>query len=118
MTVEADLFNAIKGLVSNRAYPDVAPVGTAKPYLVFTQAGGVSVTFLENAVPDKKNGRFQIGVWATTRAQAASIALQVESAIVTSTTFQGKPLDAPVSVYEADTQLYGSLQDFSIWSTR
>lgn len=116
--VEGDIFNTLKGLVANRCYPDVAPSGAVKPYMVYQQVGGEAPTFLERAQPSKKNGRFQVSVWSTTRAEAANIALQAEAAMVAATAFDAKPVGAPIAVYDDETQLRGSLQDFTVWSDR
>jgi hypothetical protein len=115
MTVEADIFNRLKALVSNRVYPDVAPEGALKPYITYQQVGGEGVNFMENAVPSKKNGRFQFNVWATTRAEAASLSRQVEDSLVTSPVLLATVMGAPVATYEEDTKLYGTRQDFGIW---
>lgn len=113
MTVEADIFNALKAITANRAYPDVAPVGAARPYLTYQQVGGDAVNFLEGANPGKRNGRFQVNAWADTRAAAASIARQAEDAMRTA--FKCEVLGGLVSVFEQDTKLYGTRQDFSVW---
>lgn len=115
MTVEADLFNALKTLVSNRVYPDVAPAGVAKPYITYQMVGGSAVNFLESATVGKRNGRFQVNVWAATRAEAMSLCRSVEDAMVTNTTLRAYVLGAPVSTYEQDTLLYGTRQDYSVW---
>lgn len=115
MTIEADLFNAIKGLVSNRVYPDVAPLGAVKPYLTYQQVGGDAVNFVDPTAPSKKNGRFQINVWGTTRSAVATLARQVEDTLRGTAGLQTTVLGAPVATYEQDTQLYGSRQDFSFW---
>lgn len=115
MTVEADLFAAIKSLTANRVYPDVAPVDAAKPYITYQQVGGEAVNFMESAAPGKRNGRFQINCWAETRVAAMSLARQAEDALIESTTLRAYVLGAPVAIYEEDTKLYGTRQDFSIW---
>lgn len=115
MTVEAEIFSALKGLVANRVYPDVAPDLTPRPYIVYQQVGGVAVNFVEPAVPNKKAGRFQVSVWADTRAQAATLARQVEDTLRLVPELQTTVLGAPVSAYEADTKLRGTHQDFSFW---
>ena len=115
MTVEADLFTALKTLVSNRMFPDVAPLGTAKPYLTYQQVGGTAVSFLESGVVGKRNGRFQINAWANTRVEAASLSRSVEDTLVTSAPLRAYVLGAPVASYEPETLLYGTRQDFSIW---
>jgi hypothetical protein len=118
MTVEADIFTALGGLVANRVFPDVAPIATARPYITYSQIGGRALTYLENAVPSKQNGRFQINVWANTRASASATMLLVESAMVSATAFQARPQSAPSTGYDNDMLVYTSLQDFSVWSTR
>lgn len=118
MTVEADLFAALSPLVAGRVYPDVAPNSAAMPYLVYQQVGGDTVSFLERSMPSKKNGYFQATVWATTRAEVSALALQIESALVTSTAFQAEAKQGPVSAYTDESNTYGSHQQFSIWSDR
>ncbi len=118
MTVESDIYTALKGLVSNRCFPDVAPISTVRPYITYTQIGGEALTFIGAEVPSKKHGRFQINVWADTRASASSVMLEVESAMTLDTAFQAKPIGAASSDYDHDMTLYGSMQDFSVWSQR
>lgn len=115
MTVEADIFNVLKTLVSNRAYPDVAPLGTTRPYITYQQVGGQGVNFMEATAPSKKNARFQVNVWATTRSAAAVLSRQVEDALRTTAGLQCTVLGAPVALYEEETTLYGTRQDFSFW---
>ena len=112
MTIEADIYNALKGLASNRVYADVAPTGVARPYLTYQQVGGVGLNFLEASVPSKKNGRFQIKCWDDSRLAAAALSRQVEDAMVT--TLKAFVLGAPVAMLDADTGLRGTTQDFSL----
>ena len=116
MTTESLLFNALKGLVSNRVYPDIAPIGTVRPYLTFQQVGGASINFLGGDIPGKARARMQVNVWADTRSQAALLITQVESAIRSATALQATVLGQPVSSYELDTLLYGSRQDFDLFN--
>ncbi len=116
--VESDIFSALSPLVSGRVYPDVAPAGTAKPYMIYQQIGGRADQYLDNTLPSRKNGRFQISIWGVTRASVSALALSAEQALVASIPFQAAPIGAPASDYEPDTLLYGSRQDFSIWSSR
>lgn len=118
MSVEGDIFAAIKGLVGNRAFPDMAPLTTGKPYVTYSQIGGEAINYVENAVADLKNGRFQFNVWGDSRSQCSALMLQIEAALVTSSLFQARPVGAPSSSYDFDMAIYGSQQDFSIWSTR
>jgi hypothetical protein len=118
MTVESTLHSLLASLVASRVYPDVAPEGTARPYITYQQVGGRSPVYIEGALPTTKNGRFQLSIWSTSRASTAALALQAEAALVASTTLQAEPVGAPVAVHEPDTGLYGALQDFSVWSPR
>lgn len=118
MTVETDILAALTGIVSGRVFPDIAPVKTARPYITFQQIGGQTLQPLDNSLPDKKNGRFQVDVWASTRLQAAAIALQVEAALVGSVVFTCRAIGAHANRHEPDDGLYGTTQDFSVWSSR
>lgn len=115
MTVESDLFDRLKALVANRVYPDVAPAGAGTPYITYQQVGGDVVSFMESALPSKRNGRFQINVWAATRLTAAALMRDVEASLVTSTVLRADPQGGAVATFEPDTQLYGARQFFSIW---
>lgn len=119
MTIEKDIFDALKTLVSNRVYPDVndAPTVTT-PYIVYQEIGGEDPVFLEQAEPSKENGRFQVVYWATTRAVSKALAKQGETAMTMSTTFQAKPIGGKTSVIDDDTKLRGTRQDFTVWSDR
>lgn len=117
MTVESDLFTLLK-TVTPRVFPDFAPVTTARPYATYQQVGGEALTFIGREVPSKKNGEFQISVWADTRASAQTLILAIESAMTLATAFQAKPVSAAVCDYDADVPVYGARQDFSVWSNR
>jgi hypothetical protein len=118
MSVESDLFGLLKGLVGNRCFPDFAPLGTVRPFLTFEQVGGEALSFIDGTLPDKKNGRFEIGVYADSRASCAAIALQVESLMAAATVFQASAIHAPISDYASEVKIYSSTQNFSIFSTR
>lgn len=117
MTAESIIFDTLRGLVADRVFPDVAPEGTVRPYITFQQVGGAAVNFIDATLPSKRNGRFQLNVWADTRLQAALIARQVEDALRVAPALQTTVLGAPVADYEADTKLYGTRQDFSAWTS-
>jgi hypothetical protein len=117
MTVENSIFAALKTLVSNRVYRDIAPQSvTALPRITFQQVGGDALNFVDSAtVPSQKNGRFQVNVWAADRDSAATLARQVEDALRAYAALQTTVLGAPVAEYEEETKLYGTRQDFSFW---
>ena len=115
MTVEADIYNALKGLVADRVYPaNDVPVGVSRPYVTWQQTGGVAVNFMEATTPSIRNARIQINCWADTRLAVSSISRQVEAAMITA--LKAHVLGALIAVKEIDTGLKGTMQDFSIWS--
>lgn len=115
MTVETDLFAALGPLASNRVYPDVAPSGATYPLITYQQVGGQALAFLESAAVGKRNARFQVNVWATTRVAAAALSRSVEDTLVVSATLRAMPIGALNAEHEPDTGLFGCRQDFSIW---
>lgn len=117
MSIESILFTTLKGLVSNRVYPDVGPSGVTVPYITWQQVGGTPINFLDTAtLPSKANGRFQINTWAATRAEAATLAKQVENAVRATTSLQPTVLSQPVATTDEETGRKGYRQDFSLWN--
>jgi hypothetical protein len=117
MSVESDLNTLLKAICP-RVFPDVAPAGTATPYVTWQGIGGESVNFLDNTTGDKRNTFMQINVWSQTRLQALQTIRDIENAMRAAPTFVCRPSGEPISQYEEDTQLYGAFQRFDIWSTR
>ena len=96
-------------------YPDLAPEKTPCPYITYQQVGGEVVNFLDSTIPEKSRARFQVNVWGDTRAQVAALAKAVEDAMRGATSLQPFVENAPMTVYEQDTKLRGSIQEFSVW---
>lgn len=118
MTVEASIFLALKDLVGSRVYRDISPANvTTLPRATFQQVGGEAVNFVDPTVPSKKNARFQVNFWAADRDSVMALARQGEDALRAYTALGTTVLGAPVAVYEADTGLFGTMQDFSMWFT-
>jgi hypothetical protein len=118
MSMESDLYTLLKDFVSNRVYPDIAPLAVVHPYITWQGVGGRSLRFMDNTAADKRNTRVQINAWATTRAAANALARQVEDAMCATALFTASPLGEPVSDYDTETKTYGAMQDFSIFSAR
>ena len=118
MSMESSLYDLLKGLVGNRVYPDIAPVGAVEPYITWQGVGGQSIRFLDNTAGDRRNTRLQINVWATTRSGANSLIRQIEDVLCAATVFVATPLGEPVNDYDIETKTYGAMQDFSVFSTR
>ena len=115
MSIETALFAALRGLVADRVFPDVAPENTPRPYITYQQTGGDAVNFVENTIPSKKNARMQINVWADTRLQATAMCGSVEDALRTLVSLQPTVLGAAIATYDDETKLRGTLQYFSLW---
>lgn len=96
-------------------FPDEAPEGVVRPYIVYQAVGGRDSNALDGPA-DLQNARMQLSVWADTRAAAVALMRSAISAL-TADPIKAIPIGAPVSTREEDTKLYGSRQDFSIWFT-
>lgn len=115
MSIDAQIKTALAPLVGDRIYPDVAPEGTARPYLTYQQVGGKALNYLEGTVPGKRNARMQVNVWADTRLAASELSERAEDALRLAAGLQAEVLGARVSLFEEDTKLRGARQDFSVW---
>jgi Protein of unknown function (DUF3168) len=117
MSIESTVYATLQGLVAGRVYPDVAPENTVRPYCTYQAVGGTAINFMDQAQPGRVNARVQVNVWADTRGQASVLARQAEDALRGVAALQTTVLGAPVSIYETDTRLRGTQQDFSFWSS-
>ncbi len=113
MSLESQIGNALQGLVEGRIFPDVAPEGTARPYIVYQQVGGSAFNYVEGGLVGLRNARVQISVWADARIQASQIGDQAEAILLGVAGLQPQVLGAASSIYEPDTGLRGRMQDFS-----
>jgi hypothetical protein len=100
------------------SFPDYAPANTVVPYVIWQQIGGEAPDFLDQALPNKRNGWVQIEVWCTTRAAASALMLQIEAALIAATNMQATPMAALTNDFDSDTGRRGCRQDFNIWADR
>lgn len=114
MSIETDLTSLLAPLVAGEVYPDVG-VDPVLPYITYQQVGGESLSFVERAVPSKRNGRFRVRTWAATRLQASALMRQVHDTLITATGLQVEALGEQLADFDEETKRFGSLQDFSIW---
>lgn len=114
MSIEADLTTLLSTLVSGEVYPDVG-IEPTLPYITYQQVGGESIAFLEGTVPSKRNGRFQINVWAATRIESAGLMRQGHDLLITTAALQATALGEQVAAFDEDTKRFGARQDFSLW---
>ena len=112
-SAESIVYGALRSLVADRVYPDVAPLGAQRPYITYQAVGGQDVNALGGPA-DLQNSRMQINVWADSRASAATT-MGAAFTAMTADAVKGIPIGAPVSTFEQDTKLYGSRLDYSLW---
>lgn len=115
MSFESDVFDAIKALVSNRVFPDVAPLSTTRPYVTYQKIGGTAINYLESVHPGRRIASYQVNCWANTRVAAAALSRSVEVALVQSTALRAFVESAAVDLHEDELSppLYGTRQDFT-----
>lgn len=116
--IEKAIYDLLKGMVGGRVYPDVAPLNAPMPYITYQQVGGRSVTYLGRDLPGTLHAHMQVNVWGPDRLAVAGLARNIQDAFILTPSITTEPLGAPVSVYEEDTKLYGSRQEFSCWYDR
>jgi len=104
-----------RDLVDDRIYPDTAPDVPAYPLMLYQQVGGRDGWYVEGAMPSHRHARIQLYVWAKTRAEANTLALQAEQRLAESGLI-AQPYGAFTALYEDDLKLYGTRQDFGIWN--
>lgn len=114
MSIEADLNSLLSPLVAGEVYPDVG-IEPSLPYITYQQVGGESLAFLERAIPSKRNGRFRVRTWATTRVQASALMRQVHDTLITAAALQVTAQGEQLADYDEETKRFGSMQDFGIW---
>lgn len=117
MTMESDL-HALLATVCPRVFPDFAETGTPRPYITFQRIGGPATRYLDNTAADKRRSRVQVNVWANRRDESLLLINQVEEALCAASAFTATPEGEPISDFDADFRVYGSIQDFLITSTR
>jgi hypothetical protein len=117
MSMESDLVTLLK-TICTRTYPDIAPEGAATPYITWQGIGGESLRYVEGSAADRRNTLMQINVWSATRLEALTLIRQIEDALCVTGAFTAKPQGEPLSTMEPDTNLYGCIPRFEIWSTR
>jgi len=117
MTVKTQLRTLLL-TVCPRVSIGFAPVATARPYITFQRIGGNVINPLENSIPNKKIGTFQVNVWADNASDAEALIEAVEVAMRTATVFQARPTAEPADDFDADMIRFCEIQDFTVISDR
>jgi len=116
MTIETGIVTVVGPLVSGRIFPDVASFETPKPFVTYMQIGGEVINPINNypAVPNLRNSRIQINVWAKTRNEANTLMRTIEDALRVDP-LNGRPVGALIARHEEVTDTRGAQQDFKFW---
>ena len=116
MTVEETLgacLLAWPALVGIKVRSEVAQPTDVVPYIVHSQVSGIRVNSLRGD-SGLANSRFQIDVYAETKAQTSLLKKAIREAVLASVPL-GANLVGEGSGYESDTKRYRHRQDFSFW---
>lgn len=120
MTMQASLYASLGGfaalgaLVGTRIYPDIAPMGVATPYVVWSEVGATPVNGL-GGHQGLTQYRVQIVTLAGSALQARSVGEQVRAAMAAATDFKSIELDFASADFEEGSKAFGVRSDFSIW---
>lgn len=116
MNIETQIYAALQALVGGRCFPDVAPEGTARPYITFLDVGGQPISFIDDALPNREFARVQVNVWADTRIQASDLGRTVENTLRALVSLQPDVLTGRAATFDETTQYRGTMQDFSFFN--
>jgi hypothetical protein len=112
MSHEQLIFDALKGLVSNRVYPDTFPQPPAVPVwpsIRYTLIGGVIFEdSCGSGIEETDNSEFQIDIVAATATQRATLRDQVRTALNGLSVPASLNL-APLHEYDAETKTYRAI---------
>lgn len=119
--IEEILFGRLKSQVtnvSNRVYPNAAPAGTDRPYLVYKKISPGPVYSHDGY--SVSESRYQVSVFADNQGSAKATAIQVKDGFYNWRTseVQGVLLAGEVDLYNDDTKTHHIPIDFWVWHTR
>lgn len=114
MTMQESFFALVANATDakDRVYPQVAPDGVARPFIVYQR---ITVNS-ENVLSGRSgliNSRLQVDVYASTYAQAQQIAATVNT-LMNSWSIQNVLILAQ-DIFESDVKLHRVMTDYSIW---
>ncbi len=110
--IEEDIFNALKGLVSNRCYPLLMPENPSYPSIIYTRISSTPENTL-NGGATIDLVRFQIDSYAETYSAARTLAASVRTAMEAAA-FKGL-LQTDEDFFEPDVTIYRVTQDYYVW---
>lgn len=114
MSADVTIRNALLSLASGGVYFDSVPMDTPTPFILINRIGGTPVSMLENKLPSKRNGRFQINCFHNSRGLVDALGVQAEKIMVE--TLGATRLSELAATLDDGLKLKGTQQDFSYWS--
>lgn len=119
MTIESDVHAAI-ATVCPRVHTVLAPPRTARPYVTVQNIGGLVNYYVDNVAADKRTVRIYVKSWASSKADALAIGLQIEAAMVAATVFVASVESELLDDVETDVEpwLFSVLQEFLVTGPR
>lgn len=117
MSMLTDFFTLAGGVVSSRAYPNVAPAEPVTPYLTYFRVSAAEDNTVDSngGAGNLVNTRLQVDVWGSTYAQAQTSADALKAALK-GWLWQNLVINEQ-DLYEPDTKLHRALIELSIWHT-
>jgi hypothetical protein len=110
-------YAGVSALVAARVFPDIAPQDTVKPYVVWQEVALTQASDLSGSAESSglNNYLVQVTSWSRKATEARDLDYQVRLAMIAGAGFKSVHRDSRAMGYEADTKLFGSQSDFSLW---
>jgi Protein of unknown function (DUF3168) len=121
INIETQL-QAVLQTLCPRVYPDVAPDDVATPYVVWHMYGGQAVAYVNGSQAARRNAYVQVNVWGASRGECNSLSLDIAKTLTddaaTPNGMAAVAISELMGAFDKDTELRGSMQDFSLWGDR
>jgi len=117
LAVPEAIFKALAPIFADKVFPGLAPDSCAPPYAIYDRIASAPENTLANGI-SIQNERYQIDVWAYTKAECLTLAGHAQAAM------RAIPYPLAVSLImatdqaEPDVKMFRAIQDFSIWHPR
>ena len=121
MTLAELIPSVLNPLFDGRVYQNKTPQllsrgtdGATLPFVVWLRMGGIDGTYIDQTAPNKRHARVQLTTYAVGDIVCEQLHEQVMLALLGSIYTVGV-YGSPVGTYDADRNLTGERQQFSIW---
>lgn len=111
--IAEDLVTTLGTVFGGRLYPAVAPEGAAAPFGIYLLVAGLPENSLQGR-SNLTNSRYQVDVYAATKADAETLAASVRTAMNDASLF-ASVCQLQQDFYDTDAQLFRVSMDFSLW---